>query len=53
MARAESDVQLAERALEVPPALGTGAYQAQQATDTVLKMVVAAYDEAFSLTTTC
>ena len=49
--RAELDIQLADRALRVPPALpGGAAYHAQQAAEKALKAFLAAHDEPFPLT---
>ena len=49
--RAELDLQLADRALRVPPALmGGAAYHAQQAAEKALKAYLAAHDEPFPLT---
>ena len=51
LARAELDLQLAERGLRIPPALAGGAaYHAQQAAEKALKAFLAAHDEPFPLT---
>jgi HEPN domain-containing protein len=51
LARAELDLQLAERALRIPPALAGGAaYHVQQAAEKALKAFLAAHDEPFPLT---
>jgi len=46
--RAELDLRLAERALQIPPALAGGAaYHAQQAAEKALKAFLAAHDQPF------
>lgn len=49
--RAELDLRLSERALNVPPALAGGAaYHAQQAAEKALKAFLAAHDQTFPFT---
>jgi HEPN domain-containing protein len=49
--RAELDLRLAERALQIPPALAGGAAcHAQQAAEKALKAFLVAHDEPFPLT---
>ena len=49
--RAELDLRLAERALNIPPVLAGGAaYHAQQAAEKALEAFLAAHDEPFPLT---
>ena len=49
--RAELDLRLAERALQIPPVLAGGAaYHAQQAAEKALKAFLAAHDQPFPLT---
>ena len=48
--RADLDLRLAERALQVPPPLAGGAaYHAQQAAEKALKAFLAAHNQAFPL----
>src|SRR3712207_2628003 len=49
--RADLDLRLAERALQIPPVLAGGAaYHAQQSAEKVLTAFLAAHDEPFPLT---
>ncbi len=51
LARAERDLQVADRSLHVsPPLADAGAYHAQQAGEKALKAFLTAHDEVFRLT---